>query len=55
MNQETKKALRVKGGSVNRTLKEYKSYKNELSGFDMSEVGHNKKQTEFYHECKAAL
>jgi len=45
MDNERKKSLKIKIGSLTRTLKEYKGYKSELSGFDMTLVGQDKKQT----------
>ena len=49
------KAFHVKVASLVRTLKEYKSYKKEVDGYDMNLVSQDKKQQEFYQESKSAL
>jgi hypothetical protein len=48
MQEAKKKALLVKIKAVGRTIKEYKSYKQEVEQFDMTLVAQDKKQAEFY-------
>ena len=45
----------VKIKAIGRTLKEYKSYKQEVESFNETVVAQDKKQAEFYNESKSAL
>ena len=55
MDASQKKAFNIKVKTLTRTLKEYKSYKQELEGYDLNKVSQDKKIHEFYTESKAAL
>jgi Sec-independent protein translocase protein TatA len=55
MQEAKKKALVVKIKAVGRTIKEYKSYKQEVEKFDMTLVAQDKKQAEFYKETTSAF
>ena len=50
-----KKAFVIKVRALTRTLKEFKSYKQEVDSYDMNEVSQDKKKSEFYKESKCAL
>ena len=54
MQEAKKKAMVVKIKAVGRTIKEYKSYKQEVEEFDMTLVAQDKKQAEFYKETTSA-
>ena len=49
------KAFHLKVASLTRTLKEYKSYQQEVGAYDLNLVSQDKKQQEFYQESKSAL
>ena len=49
MDASQKKAFVVKVRTLVRMLKEYKSYKTEVGGYNMNEVSQDKKKQEFYH------
>jgi len=55
MIEANKKAFRIKSKALERTYKEYKSYKAEFDSYDVNEVSQDKKKTEFYQESKGAL
>ena len=55
MDAAMKKAFTIKVRSLVRTLKEYKSYRNEVEAYDMNQVSQDKKKQEFYNESKEAL
>ena len=45
MEQSKQKAFLIKIKAVGRTLKEFKLYKNEVEGFDITLVSQDKRQT----------
>lgn len=55
MDEGKKKQLLVKMKAVCRTLKEHKSYKQQVDNFDLTEVNQDKKKAEFYNESLMAL
>lgn len=55
MDASMKKAFVIKVRALTRTLKEFKSYKQEVDSYDMNEVSQDKKKSEFYKESKCAL
>jgi hypothetical protein len=55
MDASQKKAFQIKVKALARTLKEYKSYKQELDAYNLNEVSQDKKKHEFYLESKSAL
>ena len=55
MDASMKKAFGIKVRALNRTLKEFKSYKKEVESYDLNEVSQDKKKSEFYKESQSAL
>ena len=49
-----RKTFQVKVRSLARILKEFKNYRQELEGYNLTEVSQDKKKEEFYLESKSA-